>query len=120
MNVILEDQVEFPSITSREYVEEENGVVVSTRLPANLFSFGVNEEPVTIRGSVELQFSSGRKLRVDNIFDAPEIEEEARFEVEVSLLREAAVMKSSNAAANVASITGHAIVGMFFLIACIV
>jgi len=89
MDVIIGDEVKTPSVTSREYLQAENGFVVSTRLPANIFSFGANGDPVTVRGSAILQLAgSGRKLRVGNLFDVDGLkdEEKARYEVKVNLL----------------------------------
>jgi len=113
MDVILGDEVKTPSVTSREYIQAENGFVVSTRLPQNIFSFRANGEPVTIRGSVELQFvGSGRKLRVDNIFDvdAPRVKDKARYEVKVNLLSDGADgdgMMAPSSAKSITSIGGY-------------
>ena len=65
MDVIVAGRVEIPSITSREYVPGMNGVVVSTRVPSNLFSFGAGSS-ITIDGGVGMKFVDsgvfGRKL----------------------------------------------------------
>jgi len=125
MDVILGNNIEAPSITSREYLPAENGFVVSTRLPMNKFSYGANGGPVNIRGGAELQLvGSGRKLRANNIFDgvAPKVEEKARYEVEVSLLGDEATadgIVSSNAATLItASFLGYAaVVGLVYALA---
>ena len=45
-------------VTSRTYVASQNGVVVSTRLPANIFSFGPGES-IVITGGIELELAVG-------------------------------------------------------------
>ena len=59
MNVILADQVqnENMGISSREYVSEQNGVVVSTLIPSNIFTFGADSD-IIISGSIELKLST--------------------------------------------------------------
>ena len=125
MDVILENNIEAPSITSREYLPAENGFVISTRLPMNRFSYGANGGPVNIRGGAELQLvDSGRKLRADNIFDgvAPKVEEKARYEVKVRLLSDKTTADgntSFNAATSIAaSLLGYAaLLGLAFALA---
>ena len=90
MDVILNDQVQLPSITSREYVPGINGVAISTRVPPNLFSFRAGSS-ITITGGVEMKLVEktglfGRKLRATGY--AKKIDEKASYEIKVDLSRE--------------------------------
>ena len=128
LDVIVANEIKIPQITSWEYLQAENGFVVSTLLPSNMFLFDTNEAPLTISGSVELELAgSRRKLQVDNLFDAPKVEEKGRYEVQVSLTSDEVgangIIMRSNAAASIAvSMVGYyaAVVGLALVLACIV
>jgi len=66
MTVVENSQVRQSSITLIEYEPGENGVVVTTRVPPNLFTFE-SGQIIAISGAVELQFSENifRKLLLD-------------------------------------------------------
>ena len=86
---IEDDVITFPSITSREYVSAENGVVVSTRVPLNLFNYSVGES-ITITGEIGMQLAgSGRKLRaVTEGVKVDDNEIASSFELEIALQQE--------------------------------
>ena len=77
----------FPSITSREYVPIENGVVVATRVPMNLFNFAGGEY-ITITGEIDMKLAgSGRRLQsVSANNDESEIA--SLFQLEIALQQE--------------------------------
>ena len=67
LSVIENNQVEYSSITSREYVPLKNGVAVSTRVPSNLFNYEEEDSTVSISGSIVVKFAGEgrRELRRD-------------------------------------------------------
>jgi len=87
LGIVEEGLVSFPSITAREYVPEENGVVISTRVPTNLFNFDVGET-ISVSGEVGMKLAgSGRRLHID-FYDANDVDEKESYELEVALQRE--------------------------------
>lgn len=63
MTFVEDDDVAFPGFISREYVPSKYGVVVSTRVPTNLFDYNSLGSIITITGGVIMQLvESGRKL----------------------------------------------------------
>lgn len=123
MAVIVEDQIETPEITSMEYVPSERGFVVSTRLPSNVFAFGPGEEPVKVSGTVNLMLAGGRR-KLQGLFDAPnapDVEEEAKYEVEFGLVGAETVGNGFSSAAVVSSFAGYAsaVVYLAYSLACI-
>ena len=112
MAVIQNENVVFSSFTSMEYVSAKYGVVVSTRVPTNVFDYNSPEGSVIgITGGLVMKLAgsggSGRNLKTYNgaKFDASK---EGSFEIEVTLQRELAFVgeTSLNSAANVASSKG--------------
>lgn len=117
LNVIREDEIEIPRITSREYLPAKNGAVISTLLPTNMFSFDANEAPLMISGSVELELAnSRRKLKVHNLFDVAKVEEKVKYEVQVNLLSD----KKDADGTNTAMVTTASMVGGYAAIAGLV
>ena len=86
MDVILNDQVEIPSITSREYVPSKNGVAVSTFVPSNEFTFSAGSF-ITISGGVEMKLAdsvqNGRKLL--DTSTAKKFDEKSSYEMKIDL-----------------------------------
>ena len=120
MDVIKGNRVEFPSFTSRGYVPSKNGVVVSTRVPINLFDYNIPGSSITIIGRAVVQFvGSGRKLR-DEIggTDAKINEnEEASFELKVDFQDEIFLKDEVSTMNNSGSLVGSkcfAIIVMVF------
>ena len=109
MVVIKKQIVEFSSFTSVEYVSTKYGVVVSTRVPTNVFDYNSpGGSVIGITGALVMKLAgsdgSGRNLKT-NIGAKLDADEEASFEIEVTLQRELAFTgeTSLNSAANVAS-----------------
>ena len=111
MAVIQNQNVVFSSFTSMEYVPAKYGVVVSTRVPTNMFDYNNPEGSVIgITGGLVMKLAgsggSGRNLNTD-IGAKLDASEEASFGIEVTLQRELAFVGETllNSAANVASIS---------------
>ena len=96
--VIESNTVSLPTITSRDYVPSENGVVVATRVPSNLFNY-TEGNSIAVAGELEMKFAfTGRRLQAN--IDGSEIkrhpavlaeeEEEltSSFELQVALQTE--------------------------------
>ena len=114
MDVIMADQVERPSITSREYMPGMNGVVVSTRVPASLFDFRAGSS-ITVTGGVGMGFVENyRKLLAAG--SVRKLDENAPYEVNVQLVNEVSSDKdgSLNSAARVLSM-GVVTLGLTFV-----
>ena len=114
MAVIKNQNVVFSSFTSMDYVPAKYGVVVSTRVPTNMFDYNSPEGSVIgITGGLVMKLAgsggSGRNLKTD-IGAKLDASEEASFEIEVTLQRELL-----NSAANVASNKG--VIGPAMLLA---
>mmetsp|Transcript_27952 Transcript_27952/g.48296 ORF Transcript_27952/g.48296 Transcript_27952/m.48296 type:complete len:129 (-) Transcript_27952:237-623(-) len=119
MIVIEAVKVKVPSITSLEYVLEENGVIVSTRVPTNLFNYALGES-ITISGAMNMKLADGssRKLRADIIVGGAKFDEnkKASFELKVGLEDEMILEDETavNSATGVASASKG--VGMLVMI----
>lgn len=86
LSIIENSTVSYPSITSKEYVPAENGVVVSTRVPTNLFNYGA-EEPISITGTTDVKLLGGDERRLRAIATHDD-EIESSFELKVALQKE--------------------------------
>jgi len=66
MTVIANERVVVPSISSRDYFPNDNVVVVSTRVPVNLFTYAEGET-ITVSGDILMKLADGnrRKLQTD-------------------------------------------------------
>jgi len=87
INVILNDEVQVPRITSREYVAGVNGVAVMTGVPTNLISFRTGLS-ITITGVVEMKLveETGLFKRKLVVADSGEkLDREASYEMKVDL-----------------------------------
>ena len=116
MAVVSNQVIVFTSFTSVEYVSAENLVVVSTRVPTNVFDYNI--PVIGITGGLVMELGgSGRNLKTD-IGAKLDPNDEASFEIEVTLQRESAFVEesSSNSAANVASSKG--VIGSVIVLAC--
>ena len=120
MAVIENANVVFSSFTSMEYVSAKYGVVVSTRVPTNVFDYNSLGSVIGITGGLIMKLAgsggSGRNLKTD-IGAKLDTSEEASFEIEVTLQRELEFVgeTSLNSAANVASSKG--VIGPVMLLA---
>ena len=87
MVFIENDQVSLPSITRREYVPDKHGVVVTTRVPINYFSFEDGKN-IAVTGVMEMKLTGDgdRKLQVAITSDgsAPGNKSPFTFKVELS------------------------------------
>ena len=87
MVFIENDQVSLPSITRREYVPDKHGVVVTTRVPINYFSFEDGKN-IAVTGVMEMKLTGDgdRKLQVAITSDgsAPGDKSPLTFRVELS------------------------------------
>ena len=91
MNVIQSDEIKIATITSREYVSGMNGVVVTTRVPSNLFSF-IAGEAISISGVIQMKLADGGIFDRRNLLaaanggeDDESSVEQASFEVKIDL-----------------------------------
>ena len=121
MAVVDNANVVFSSFTSMEYVSTKDGVVVSTRVPTNVFDYNSpGGSVIGITGALVMKLAgsdgSGRNLKT-NIGAKLDADEEASFEIEVTLQRELAFVgeTSLNSAANIASSNG--VIGFVVLLA---
>ena len=115
MAVIKDQLVVLTSFTSVEYVSTQNGVVVSTRVPTNVFDYNI--PVIGISGGLVMKLAGiGRNLKTD-IGAKLDYNDEASFEIEVTLQEELAFVEetSLNSAANVASSKG--VIGLGMLLA---
>lgn len=85
LDVIKNTNVEFTSLTSVQYATNQDGIVVSTRVPSNMFSFG-NGNAITVTGVVHVQLAGGsrRKLQI-GLARGDVVDEDAHFQVTVKL-----------------------------------
>lgn len=121
LDVIENDAVSFPTITSRQYNANENGVMVSTWIPTNLFNFAAGEA-ISIAGVIEMKLAgSGRRLHdgTESTSGGGESEIASSFELEVALQTKEIVYDedSSVNAATAISSKSIAILGMIFSLA---
>mmetsp|Transcript_56934 Transcript_56934/g.120866 ORF Transcript_56934/g.120866 Transcript_56934/m.120866 type:complete len:582 (-) Transcript_56934:108-1853(-) len=94
------------SITSIQYEEQENGVVVGTRFPKTLFTYATGKS-ITIQGEIVMMLAgdvAGRKLRALDVADTDGVEK-ALYELKIDLDDDVAAEDSlvlSNSAAKIA------------------
>ena len=87
MNVIANNSIAVPSITSRTYTgSRKTKVWVSTRLPINTFDYQ-SDASIAVSGKIVMKFAdgSGRKLQVDVDTEVTGASQESDFELEVKL-----------------------------------
>ena len=87
MNVIANNSIAVPSITSRTYNGSgKTKVWVSTRLPINTFDYQ-SDASIAVSGNIVMKFAdgSGRKLQVDVDTEVTGASQESDFELEVKL-----------------------------------
>jgi len=117
ITVIEDDDVKFTSLTERTYVSGA-GVLVSTRVPINTFTYA-DKESIEIAGGLTLQLAGPdgipRKLQagIGAKVDANEV---ANFDITVNLQPETVTKEEEatmNSANDVAS-KGFAVLGMMF------
>ena len=120
MPVIENNVITVESITSRDYVPAENGVVVSMRVPVNMFVFGAGES-ISITGDIDMKLvGSGRRLQDD--IDGIKVNDNgmtSSFELSVALQKSLVYNKeqlTSSAKVTVAS-NGLFMLGMMLAIA---
>lgn len=93
-----------PAITSRDYVPDENGVVVSTRAPSNLVDCAEGAS-ISIAGEIEMKLAGDRR-RLQADVDESEADDAremtSTFELQVGLLTEV-VQKEGDPSANSAT-----------------
>jgi len=118
--VIENNVITVESITSRDYVPAENGVVVSMRVPVNMFVFGAGES-ISITGDIDMKLvGSGRRLQDD--IDGIKVNDNgmtSSFELSVALQKSLVYNKeqlTSSAKVTVAS-NGLFMLGMMLAIA---
>ena len=87
MDVIEENQIQVPSITTRTYVPGENGVVVSTRVPSNIFEYSTSST-IDITGVMVMNFVEAGGSRKLVAASAKSDENKDSFKLEVVLQRE--------------------------------
>lgn len=92
--VVVGDTPSIPAITTREYLS--TGVLVSTRVPANVIDYETPGASIVVGGDVTLGFGddSERKLRLADInreLQADGGDEDASFEVDIGLQADSAV-----------------------------
>ena len=84
MDVIMNKEVMVPSITSLTYMSGENGVAVSTRVPAKLISFSAGESIYRW-----WHWNETRRRRRNLAADGSiKIDKKASYEVKVNLARQ--------------------------------
>ena len=119
MTVIEDDKVVVASITSREYVPTSNVVVVSTRVPANLFTYAEGRS-IVISGEVVMKLADGnrRKLRTDIIVGDAEFDDnkKAPFELMIGLQDEMFVEGESSVSSATGVASASKDVGMFVMV----
>ena len=119
MKTIENDEVLVTSITSRTYVVAMNGVIVSTRVPSNLFLFGAGST-ITIAGEVQMKLlgSTFNRRKLLAASDGPmKVDEKSPYVIQVDLGREMFSEEEVpiNSAASIAS-KGIIIRGMVFVL----
>ena len=88
MDVIDENRIQVPSITTRTYVPSINGVVVSTFVPSNIFDYSTGAK-IDISGSVVMKFvEAGGSRKLVATTSAKSDENKDSFKLEVVLQRE--------------------------------
>lgn len=122
LDVINTDGPTYPAFTSLEYVA--TGAVVSTRVPTSEFDFETDGASILVGGRVIMKFveSTGpdeRKLKLAGArrnIQADVANEEASFELAVSLQSEAATDEEAAMINSADSVAGKnfAILGMIF------
>ena len=88
MDVIDENRIQVPSITTRTYVPSINGVVVSTRVPSNIFDYSTGAT-INISGGLVMKFvEAGGSRKLVATISAKSDENKDSFKLEVVLQRE--------------------------------
>ena len=118
----MNNEVEVPSITSREYVPGMNGVAVTTRVPANLFAFSAGES-ITITGGIELKLVKSVRERKLQLFDDPsakELDERASYRIKVDLVSREMVIgdEVTSSSASLAMSTCFDLLVVIFVFTC--
>ncbi|KAL9186907.1 hypothetical protein ACHAXT_010627 [Thalassiosira profunda] len=122
--VVKNDTIAFPSITSRAYVAAENGVSVSTRVPANLFDYSSGSS-ISISGVIDMKlaggFSSRRRLKVSVGGDEDDGNDiESPYHLEVALQKATVYVEEEDPtpnSANAVATAGLTIVGALLAVA---
>lgn len=88
-HVVKLNEVEYPSISSKEHVPIENGVAVSTRVPSNLFTFATGRS-ITISGEIKMKLygEERRRRQLLALTSDASFEEESSFGFNVKLSSE--------------------------------
>ena len=119
MTVIADERVVVPSITSRDYFPTDNVAVVSTRVPANLFTYAEGQT-ITISGDMFMKLADGntRKLQTDIVGGGAKFGEnkKAPFQLMIGLQDEMVLEEESyvSSATGVASASKN--VGMLVMV----
>ena len=87
--------MKFPAFASMVYVPSKNGVVVSTRVPSNLFSYGADES-ITLTGVIIMKLA-GSDHKLLAIASDTNLDKNASFQLKVNLAQE---FRSTKASAN--------------------
>jgi len=85
-DVVKTQKVEYDSISSMEYVDSKNGVVVKTRVPSNLFKFETGGV-IIISGEIQMKLYGEERRRRQLIALTSDVnfDEESPFELQVTL-----------------------------------
>lgn len=87
MDVIEGGRASIDSLTSIQYVNSENGVVVGTRLPVNTFNYAAGAS-VSIQGEIQMKLANSGTSRKLRALQGAGIEgnEKASYALEVDLI----------------------------------
>lgn len=122
--IIENEAIMFPSFTSWMYVPTMHGpgsgVVVSSRLPINVFDFGAAEVEVTGTIVMELDGSSpGRKLEAADTSLAAAGDNAASFDIVLTLQEDLEFSEDPIVSAGMFASYGFVSLELMFLLACI-
>ena len=118
MTVIADGRVVVPSITSRDYFPSDNVAVVSTRVPANLFTYAEGQT-ITISGDMFMKLADGntRKLQTDIVGGGAKFGEnkKAPFQLMIGLQDEMVLEEESYASSATGVASASKNVGMLVM-----
>lgn len=108
--VIENDGVKRPQLTSREYIDSKGGVVVTTLLPLNMFTYG---QSIYISGMVAMRLagSERRNLQVAT----SDVAESAPFQLQIDLEGPGEEDKVSASSAFAVGSKGCSMLGVIFV-----
>ena len=119
MTVIADERVVVPSITSRDYFPTDNVAVVSTRVPANLFTYAEGQT-ITISGDMFMKLADGntRKLQTDIVGGGAKFGEnkKAPFQLMIGLQDEMVLEEESSVSSATGVASASKNVGMLVMV----